>query len=764
LVCKSVGVDQLHDIEAVIFVKSLALKDLLFAQRASEAGISVVLDLCDNIFVPHYSVKSPITPAEVIQVMTRYAVVIITTGQALAEVLRNNLEASVPVMIVSDGIDEEASSRVGRRMLRRAHWIALWRTVTSISFWIRVKPKLREKVVARASRWWTEHVGLPLILTRRSGIRDKAEINNRQKDAFDPADHAGIKTLIWFGHAGGDYGRFGLCDLVDIAPALQRLARRIQFRLIVVSNDREAYERLVQPLPFDTRYVEWDSESIRNLIRASDLTIVPNSRDPFAVCKSANRAVLSLSLGVPVVASRTPALEVLDGCVMFDDWDGGSYRYLTEPELVTEHLGKAQRVLEKEFGLDRIAAQWEDVLAQVRRSKVQHTQREAHHPKPTVAVVIHLMQDLDLALPILMEIKRSQNLKAQAWVSLPVLEASPRVWKSLRTQDVDFRILDDQTDADLEPIKAREIAAVLTIAETNQSPHRFPHRIVSLANEMGMPTYTMQHGYENIGLTYTDKRYPIEHVAFASKGIFTWGHSDLLHPGVPETTREKCIPVGCCKLIPSEVTRLPLPMNGARVIGIFENLHWDRYDTSYAERFILDTQSLASRYPDILFLVKPHHAGQWLTSRYKGVAPIAPNLVIADPARPEWEQFTASQLISSLDGVITTPSTVALDAARAGKPVAVVGYDLDLSLYRPLPILTRSEDWMAFLHDITDDVRRGPLVNRASEFVARTMCSGSAAVNIVRRIEADLTARRTVWGRTGVVAEPAELLALQKVV
>jgi hypothetical protein len=61
-------------------------------------------------------------------------------------------------------------------------------------------------------------------------------------------------------------------------------------------------------------------------------------------------------------------------------------------------------------------------------------------------------------------------------------------------------------------------------------------------------------------------------------------------------------------------------------------------------------------------------------------------------------------------------------------------------------------------------VRRGPLVNRASEFVARTMCSGSAAVNIVRRIEVDLTARRTVWGRTGMVAEPAEVLALQKVV
>ena len=235
-------------------------------------------------------------------------------------------------------------------------------------------------------------------------------------------------------------------------------------------------------------------------------------------------------------------------------------------------------------------------------------------------------------------------------------------------------------------------------------------------------------------------------------------------PGVTETTRAKCIPVGCCKVVPSEVMGLPVPVNGARVIGIFENLHWDRYDRSYAERFILDTQSLAFRHPEILFLVKPHHAGQWLTSRYRGGVPRAPNLIIADPAHPDWEQFTASQLINSLDGVITTPSTVALDAARAGKPVAVVGYGLDLSVYRPLPVLTGSEDWMAFLHNITDDGRKGVLLDQAYEFVARTIHPGVAAANIVHKIEDDLRVQSTGWGRTGERADPRASGQLQKVV
>lgn len=763
-ICKSFGVDQLQGVEAVIFVKSFALKDLLFAQRASEAGIAVVLDLCDNIFVPNYSVKSPICPAEVIQAMARYAAVITTTGQALADVLQRNLKVSVPVMTVFDGIEQEALSRVERRMLRRAHWTALWRMLTSVSFWIRVMPKLRGKIAARASRWWSEHVGLSFAMTPRPRIRAHATIDKTGDGAIHPSDDTAAKTLIWFGHAGGGYGRFGLSDLVDIAPDLQLLAQRVKFTLIVVSNDRETYQRLVKPLPIDTRYVEWDSESIRQLIRTSDLTIVPNSRDPFAVCKSANRAVLSLSLGVPVVASRTPAMEVLESCVMLDDWVEGSYRYLTDQNLVTEHLKQAQGVLEKEFGLDRIAGQWEDVLDRVRRPKVQLSGRGARQPRSTVAVVIHLMQDFDLALPILMEIKRSQHLCAQAWVSLSVLETSPRVWKGLRRHDLDFRILDDQADVDLEPIRSRDIGAMLTVAETNQSPHRFPHRIASLANEMGIPTYTMQHGYENIGLTYTDKRYPIEQIAFASKAIFTWGHPGLLHPSVTETTRAKCIPVGCCKVVPSEVMGLPVPVNGARVIGIFENLHWDRYDRSYAERFIQDTQSVAFRHPEILFLVKPHHAGQWLTSRYHGAVPSAPNLIIADPAHPDWEQFTASQLINSLDGVITTPSTVALDAARAGKPVAVVGYGLDLSVYRPLPVLTGSEDWMAFLHNITDDGRKGVLVDQACEFVTRTIHPGVAAANIVHKIEDDLRAQSTGLSRTGVLADPMASGPLQKVV
>lgn len=748
-VCQSLGIDQLCGVDVVIFVKAFALKDLLFAQRTYEAGIPIVLDLCDNIFVPNYTIKYPMHPAEIIQVMSRYAAVITTTGPALMGVLQKTLEVPVPIMIVSDGIEEETAGPTGRRILQHAHMKELWRMLTSTGFWIRVAPKLPTKVATRWKLLWGL-LASGVSISSRGGEKRGSTSNGHMSvtAALRPEGRPSVKTLIWFGHAGGDYGQFGLSDLVDIAPSLERLARRIRIRLIVVSNNREAYQKLVQPIPIDTHYVEWDSESVRGLIKSSDVTIIPNSKDPFAVCKSANRAVLALSLGVPVVATRTPAMEVFEGCVSFDDWVEGSFRYLTEPGLVQDHLQKAQSVLRKEFGSDRIAKQWQDVLDRAKAPRVLADQRFADAPGWTVAVVIHLMQDLDLALPILTEANRWHDLRCQAWVSLSLLEASPRVWKGLRAAGVDFRVLEDQMDADTRSMGFRGVDAVLTVAETNQSPHRVPHRIATWANEAKLLTYTMQHGFENIGLTYTDDRYPIERISFASNVIFTWSHRELLHPKVPSTTRNKCIPVGCCKTVPSESITLPLSVKGERVIGIFENLHWERYDRGYAEKFVQDTQSLANNHPDIVFLVKPHHAGQWLTSRYNGTIPSAPNLVIADPVDPAWEQFTASQLINSLDGVITTPSTVALDAARAGKPVAVAGYGLDLSAYRPLSVLRSSWEWDAFLQGIRDEIGHRMLAERSKEFVERTIYQGIGSHNILQKIAGDLRANRTLAERT----------------
>ncbi len=167
---------------------------------------------------------------------------------------------------------------------------------------------------------------------------------------------------------------------------------------------------------------------------------------------------------------------------------------------------------------------------------------------------------------------------------------------------------------------------------------------------------------------------------------------------------------------------------------MFENLHWHRFSELYLEQALFDLDHAAAEHLDTLFLVKPHHAGRWL-SRNRGRLRERPNLAVIDPTDSAWEPHTAPALIAAVDAVLTTPSTVALDAARAGRPAAVLGYDLDLPLYAPLPIIRGGSDIERFLEE---DSGEGLLRNEA--FLRRTALPGRADHRIAARIAASVQA------------------------
>jgi glycosyltransferase involved in cell wall biosynthesis len=186
-------------------------------------------------------------------------------------------------------------------------------------------------------------------------------------------NNAKKRTLIWFGNHGASYSRFGLRDLADLQPALCKISERHVIRLIVISNSEAGYNELIRPFPFATHYVPWRLGVVEHWLRQSEVALLPNSLDAFNVCKSANRAVLALSHGVPVVATRTPALEPFLDCVIFNDWVWGIETYLCNPQLVKQHIVDAQVVIEREFSGERIARKWDALLRQLvsERSSVQ---------------------------------------------------------------------------------------------------------------------------------------------------------------------------------------------------------------------------------------------------------------------------------------------------------------------------------------------------------------------------------------------------------
>jgi hypothetical protein len=541
--------------------------------------------------------------------------------------------------------------------------------------------------------------------------------------------NSALKRIVWFGNHGAAHARFGMLDLLEIREALETVAREHPVELVVISNNRGKYESHIKPLAIPSRYVEWSPGAVDAWLGKAAAVVLPNSLDAFSICKSANRTVLALAHGAPVVATRTPALDVLAPFIHMGDPLEGLRRCLAEPVSATQQAQAGYARALELFGQPAVAQAWLSLL------QGPLCREPAAAGTPHTIVVLHLPQDLDLAMPIIREIA-AQGREVHAWCSASLIAKSPRVMAALRSSGIAFRVLPDEGSGAVQPLPA-SARALLTVAETNLRPHRFSHALAQRAQEQGLFVGTLQHGFENVGLTYDDDIHPIARIDFKADRIYTWGPHSTLHPRVGSAVKLRCLPVGCPKEASVPAADLSGLVDPAMpVIGIFENLHWHRYDDGYRQAFLDGVRGLAQAFPSVCFLVKPHHAGLWLTTRYKGDQPAFPNLVIADPQNPVWENHTAPALLGRMGGVITTPSTVALDAARLDLPVAVFAGGLSLANYEPLPLLSMPAHWKAFVDAVLDDARRPVLQEASAAFVARVLVPGNAA----KRIASDLAA------------------------
>jgi len=302
--------------------------------------------------------------------------------------------------------------------------------------------------------------------------------------------------------------------------------------------------------------------------------------------------------------------------------------------------------------------------------------------KKPVLFFFHLFQDLEVLIPLMKEAQK-QGQPVLAVVHRLALKQYPLMAKTLEEAGFSYRRHEGTWVSGWRHL--RGVRAVVTACDSNVPAHRRGHQFVRWARVFGVPTFTTQHGLDNIGLSYTDSEYPAETVRFASRYVLTWGDSKTLLPNLPWSTRKKTIPVGLMK-----ESRKPLAGESLQV-SVFENLHWDRYSDGFRRSFLEDLKGTAESFPEVTFILKPHGAGRWMTHRFKGEWKPPANLQVLDPAQPGGP--TAMDLITRSFLVITTPSTVAVDSALCDTPVAIVGYDLALKKYEPLPILRQRADW-----------------------------------------------------------------------
>jgi len=748
----TLGRTDVDTLSLLVIVKSFSTDDLALLQQARARGVPVLLDLCDNIFVPKYGMvskelKTP--PSQIFLAMARIAQGIVVTTEPLAQVVKAHLDVQIPVHVVPDGVETpellaqmrhwlSQALSVQQPSLKQTGLVSLLRQQGALlrrrvhSFRTVAKVPMAKRLARRGLRelhWrpWAKRAYRHFDSFRKHIRARSAEMAvpppalPAALPPFDPA----VKRILWFGNHGAPYARFGIADLLEIQEPLEAISREFAVELVVVSNRLASYEQHIKPLAISSRFVEWSAQNLAKELESASVVVVPNSRDAFSVCKSANRTATALMAGVPVAATSTPALEALRECVVLDDFLYGLRLYLTDPKRAAADVARGRQLVEAEFGQAATVAAWKQVIDQTLSA-------------PAVAVTdavlvvgLNLIQDLDLVLPIMLQALRV-NVSVVACCAATLVKKSPRLASTLNAHAIQLVVLAD--DHHLQgsfrfPPSAR---ILLTATESNLGPHRFTRRLTDAANAQNLFTATLQHGFENSGLTYEDEAHVAAKITFSSQRIYLWGGLDTLHANVRVATRSKCVPIGCPK--PARVAKANLTNQlppDRTVIGVFENLHWARYSDDYRAFFLEGVQRLAIEFPELIFLVKPHHAGMWLTSKVAGDTPRADNIVIADPRSPLWEPHTAPSLMGHLHAVITSPSTVALDASRAGLPVAVVAHELELRSYDPLPLIRTAPDWAEFVRSSLHPPSTVAELQLARQFLSRTLLPDGAEARIV---------------------------------
>lgn len=376
-------------IEAIIFIKSFTKQDLKLAQIARQKNIPIILDICDNIFAEGYAAHSKSNPANFFKEMAKIADAIVTTGTALKSCIKSCIDSSIPIFIVPDASETIVefqsydnllveNQKFKNRVLQQAKIIILLRKPkAAISY---LKSYVKRKLIENKSEKHTVKRGKAINIsknltdkcTQKPQLIQVSSSNNQNLfssfsrqtiiDKYRSQSNE-LKQVIWFGLHGIKFGQ-KLFKLLDISAELIKAYQQINFCLHIVSEAEAyaVYQQYIQSLPLPTKFTIWNQHVNYQSISQSHVTIIPNSLDAFEICKSPNRAILSLALGVPVIATKTPALLPFENCLIFDDWQSGIISYLKDPDLVFNHITKAQSIIKRDYSGEVIADQWAQII------------------------------------------------------------------------------------------------------------------------------------------------------------------------------------------------------------------------------------------------------------------------------------------------------------------------------------------------------------------------------------------------------------------
>ena len=713
------ALDDVRELDAIVFVKRLDPCSLRLIDAAALLGKGIFVDLCDNTIVIEYERQPSQLQRIWLDAASAMVDAVVVTTEAMTDAIRTTMHPGTRFETIPDQIETVESFRAATAFLNANM----------------VKPP---KSLSRVARFAQYFLLSPQDASRHAARSLKQTLSRKRKALLSRSNGAvsaaaptsDCPILLWFGNHGSPHSNFGMLSLFQVAPALERLAQDLKFELWVISNDRNKYESAIAPLQFRSRYFEWSPAAVFSALGKAKACLFPSTGDDFSETKSANRVVMALQHGAPAVASPIKALEPLGDAVLFEDWEHNLRQLLTDSETAKRCLDNAKPVLDSMYSSKAIGQQWDDLLRAPRRSKVM---RGNSGGRIKAGVLLDLAQDLDVLRPLIAAWRQDTRFELRVIVSDIALSRSPRIIRTLLELGVVPSVVERVQALQGNDQSVRGLDVLVSASETTARAHRFNHQLTIAAKADGVRTYTFQHGLENIGLNYFDD-VTGKNIAFASDRVLTWTAPENLPEWVSAQTRNKAFAVGRSAQVARVNVDFP-ELSGRNVVGVFENLHWDRYTQSYRDSFVRDLLAASAARPELVFLLKPHHAGKYLAKPGK-LEGHGSNVIVANPDDPKWEPYTAPAVIPHCKCVITTPSTVALDAAELGVPVAVAAYGLSLDVYEPLPQIQNMADWLAFIDSSL--IGRDALLDKNDIFRQRTRLDGDCILRATDLVVADM--------------------------
>jgi hypothetical protein len=301
--------------DVAIFSKRYDAPAIEAAQSLRSRGTPVLLDICDNHFYAAPERAEFRERRDNLLRMIERATAIVAASEELRRVIGQSSPGARVAAVIGDPIEELRELRLSAPLRDRLGWLE----------WLRYRSR---------------------AMQLRQG---------------------GAVGLVWFGNHGVDYSeQGGMGDLLKLRSLLERHGQSRPIYLSIISNSAQRFAQLVAGWGVPTLYVDWRARYFGDALALNDVALIPVEKNPFTLCKTANRLALALSHGLAVIADSIPAYEPYRDVTVLDDWEQGLARYLGDPARRRADAQRGRDRVMADMNMDRIGAAWEETLERCR--------------------------------------------------------------------------------------------------------------------------------------------------------------------------------------------------------------------------------------------------------------------------------------------------------------------------------------------------------------------------------------------------------------